>query len=279
MLLLALDTTTRPGSIALVRDAHLLASASGDAGTTHAERLPGEIVRMLTDAGVELSAIDAFGVAAGPGSFTGLRIGIATVQGLAFALNRPVVAVSCLDALARIALAEAAGSGDRAPLLAAWMDAQRSEVFAALYDPVSDVGTADVQTSGVPTADARASAVSPSDAPMSGFQVIDGPVSERPEPVLRRWQTTMTLRRIWLAGDGVDRYRDRLVEHLGHRLAIVEPLPPLAPVIAGMALRAIAAGEGGPPHAVRPIYIRRPDAELARDRQRGSAVTGSRDVQ
>jgi tRNA threonylcarbamoyladenosine biosynthesis protein TsaB len=275
MLVLALDTTTRPGSIALVREGQVLASASGDAGKTHAERLPVDIVRMLSDAGVELSSIDAFGVAAGPGSFTGLRIGIATIQGLAFALNRPVVGVSCLDALVCIALEAASTSRDRAPLLAAWMDAQRSEVFAALYE-LRD--SAPGLKPGSPTDESGRPGGPTHESAEPGRRCIDGPVSERPDSVLKRWEAMTAGRAVRVAGDGVGRYRSLLAEHLGDLLQVVEPLPPLAPVIGRMALRALAAGEGVPPHAIRPVYVRRPDAELARDRRPGQAETGSRDA-
>src|ERR1700738_2144926 len=129
MHVLALDTTTRAGSIALVTDARVIIERDGDPARTHAERLPSDILGLLHDAGVKLAEVDVFAVASGPGSFTGLRIGIATIQGLAFATNRPVVTVSALEAPAH------AVSADRAPgaLVAAWIDAHRHEVFAALY--------------------------------------------------------------------------------------------------------------------------------------------------
>ncbi len=234
MLVLALDTTTRAGSIALVRDNDALDVVSGDEARTHAERLPGSILRLLERQGVSLPAIDLFAVAAGPGSFTGLRIGIATIQGLAFGLGRPVVGVSALDTLAEIARA---AHGARWPFVAAWMDAQRSEVFAALYRV---------------------------EAPPA---LVDGPVSEPPARVLGRWQELAEGRPISVAGDAVARYRDLLVERLGPAFQAVEPLPPLAPTIACIAVREAAAGHSVGPHAIRPIYVRRPDAELARARR------------
>ncbi len=244
MLVLALDTTTRAGSIALVRDGEVIAAVSGDATRTHAERLPGDIVRLLASQNLTADAVDVFGVGAGPGSFTGLRIGIATIQGLAFAFGRPVVAVSCLDALAQVA-AEAAGQAGDGPrgLFAAWMDAQRLEVFAALY--------------AVPSAAMRERTDD------SGPRPVDGPVSEAPATVLERWRALAGAEPVWIAGDGVSRYR----ELLGDNFRPVEPLPPLAPVIGQMAAHEAAHGRFVAPHAVRPIYVRRSDAELARDRR------------
>ena len=87
MHVLALDSTTRAGSVALVTDDRIVLKRSGDPTRTHAERLPGDILGLLHDAGVALAAVDVFAIASGPGSFTGLRIGIATLQGLAFVLR------------------------------------------------------------------------------------------------------------------------------------------------------------------------------------------------
>ncbi len=234
MLVLALDTTTRAGSVALVRDDRVLAVASGDPSRTHAERLPTVIIGLLEDQDVALADLDLFAVAAGPGSFTGLRIGIATVQGLAFARGRPVVGVSVLDALARVA-----GDFNRsgAPFLAAWMDAQRDEVFAALY-----------RAQNPPV-------------------LVHGPVSEAPSSVAGRWKDLVNGQPIVVAGDGVVRYREVLAAAFGPACLPVEPLPPLAPIIARIALEEDAAGRSVAPHAVRPIYVRRSDAELARDRK------------
>src|SRR5262245_22531746 len=99
MRVLSLDTTTRSSSVALVEDERVVCQIEGDPSLTHAERLPGDLIRTLESAGVALAAVDLFAVAAGPGSFTGLRIGIATIQGLAFVAGRRIVAISALEAL------------------------------------------------------------------------------------------------------------------------------------------------------------------------------------
>ena len=109
MLVLALDTTTRGGSVAVARDARVLDLLEGDPARPHAERVPADLVTSLERAGASLADVDVFAVAVGPGSFTGLRIGIAAIQGCAFAAGRPVVGVSALEALA---LAAAGGASD-----------------------------------------------------------------------------------------------------------------------------------------------------------------------
>jgi tRNA threonylcarbamoyladenosine biosynthesis protein TsaB len=139
MLVLALDTATRPGSCALARDGVVVRQDAGNGALSHAARLPGELMTLLDSTGVRLSDVDAFAVATGPGSFTGLRVGIATMQGLAFAASKPLFGISALDALARIA--------DPAPRIAAWIDAWRGEVFAGLYE---DGRAVDAPTVGRP---------------------------------------------------------------------------------------------------------------------------------
>ena len=94
MRVLALDTTTRAGSVAIVDDGRVLIEREGDPTRTHALRLPAELLDALAAVGLTTAEIDLFGVASGPGSFTGLRIGIATMQGLAFVHRRRIAAVS-----------------------------------------------------------------------------------------------------------------------------------------------------------------------------------------
>src|SRR6185295_2259558 len=103
MRVLALDTSTRAGSAALVYDGRVVDERGGDGTRTHALRLPAEIVSLADANHWPLSTIDRYAVASGPGSFAGLRIGIATIQGLAFVHGRRVVAVPALEALAHAA--------------------------------------------------------------------------------------------------------------------------------------------------------------------------------
>jgi tRNA threonylcarbamoyladenosine biosynthesis protein TsaB len=238
MLILALDTTTRAGSLALLRDDDLLEVFVGDAGRTHATRLPGDILACLARHRVSLRDVDGFGVAAGPGSFTGLRIGIATVQGLAFSTGRPAVAVSALDALAW-ATGETSGSGGTVPgLTAAWMDAQRGEVFGCLYRWTAD-----------------------------GPVALAEPVVGNPAAVLEAWAGLTAGLPVTFTGDGALRYEELVGGAAVPGRRVVRPVPELAPAIGRLAAREASRGVAHPPHAIRPVYIRRPDAELARDKR------------
>ena len=120
-LVLALDTTHEYGSIALgERDEVLLHAPTGFAHVLYPH-----LDEILRRNGVALSDINCFAAASGPGSFTGVRVGLACVKGLAEAVGRPAVAVSNLEALASF------GAG---PLRAAVLDARRGEVYGAVYD-------------------------------------------------------------------------------------------------------------------------------------------------
>lgn len=192
-------------------------------------------MRLLDHAGLRLSQIDLFAVATGPGSFTGLRVGIATMQGLAFAAGRPLVGVSALDALARLAgsLVPSPGSGAEAadpPDVATWVDAWRGEVYAALY---------------------------------RGGREIEAPTVSRPEPLLAR----LARRPTCYIGDGAAAHKS-LIRSVP-LATLAEPLEPLlAGTVARLAFEAARAGKLPPPHAIRPLYIRRPDPEIARDARR-----------
>jgi tRNA threonylcarbamoyladenosine biosynthesis protein TsaB len=124
---LAVDTTTRRGSVALVGEEGTLGEARVLASDGHSRWLLPAVDALLRGAGCEPAEIDAFAVTCGPGSFTGLRIGLSSVQGLALACGRPCVGVSALDVLAL-----SAGSGET-PVVAA-MDAFRGETYVAVYD-------------------------------------------------------------------------------------------------------------------------------------------------
>lgn len=245
MRVLALDTTTRGGSVALVDESRVVVERAGDPARTHAERLPGDILMALEEAGMSLAAVDVFAIAAGPGSFTGLRIGIATIQGLAVVQRRRVVAVSALEALghaASAALALAPGVH-----VAAWMDAHRREVFSALY-----------RVAAAPLfSRARLVEIDPA--------AVGGPAS-----TLERWRAGPPVD--VFIGDGAAAYGG-LVGERSRRVAA----PLLAGTIGFIAADRARAGETLDPSGVQPLYVRRPDAEIDRERRRERAAGSPED--
>lgn len=225
MWILALDTSTREGSVALARDGDVVAEATGDPSRTHGERLPGDLLSIAVDTGVSLSEIDRFAVSSGPGSFTSLRVGLATIQALALVHRRSVIEISTLEALARTP-----GPADHA---LCWMDGHRRDVFAALYDRV-------------------------------GAAFLAGPRVGPPTEILEAWRPQLAERSVHVVGDGVTATRALLAGRLGATTVLIDDPPPLAPVIARIAFE--RRDQGIAPHAVRPLYVRRPDAVIARER-------------
>jgi tRNA threonylcarbamoyladenosine biosynthesis protein TsaB len=242
--ILALDTSTHAGSVAVRRDGLQLAEHVGPDHVPHARRLPGEILDLLRSCGLSLADVSLYAVASGPGAFTGLRIGIATIQGLAFAQGRLVVGVSALEALAYAVRAEAVRVG--LPLIAAWMDAARGEVFTSLFAAEAE----------------------------DRLSCLDEPAVGSPETTLARWSSLAGTRGVLFVGNGAVRYQDTIAAALGDDSRVLPRVPVLAGVIAELADAAAARGLAAPPHAVRPLYVRRPDAELARDRVRAAPSRG-----
>ena len=129
MLILAMDSTAKAASVALVRDGTLVAQSTQCSGLTHSRTLLPMAEDLLKNAGVKLSEVDRFAVAHGPGSFTGVRIGVAAVKGLAWAAEKPAVGVSTLEAMAWHGVAAGEGS-----LICCAMDARRNQVYNALFE-------------------------------------------------------------------------------------------------------------------------------------------------
>jgi len=131
---LALDTSTWWGSVALIehgpgaRDARAVLEVGGRVDGSHAEHLLSWIARLLAETGWSKSSLDAYAATRGPGSFTGIRVGLGTAQGLALASGRPCFGVTTLEAIAE---AHGADEHDRVPVL----DAGRGQLYSARYDP------------------------------------------------------------------------------------------------------------------------------------------------
>lgn len=127
MLILALESSAKAASVALMQDSELLAQYSQCSGLTHSRTLLPMVEDMLKNTDTKLADVDLIAVAHGPGSFTGIRIGVSTVKGLAWASDKKCVGVSTLAAMAWHG---AAAGGLICPV----MDARRSQVYNALFE-------------------------------------------------------------------------------------------------------------------------------------------------
>jgi tRNA threonylcarbamoyladenosine biosynthesis protein TsaB len=231
MYILGIETSTKTGSVAVVSDEGVIAQYSLNIEVTHSERLMSTVDRVLTDTGLAAADLDGFSVAIGPGSFTGLRIGISTVKGLALALDRPVAAVPTLLALAwNLPYAVC----PVCPLL----DARKNEVYAALY----------TFTGG------SFSQLMPETAIAIGE--LAGKISG---------ETLFT-------GEAARLYRAEIEKRFGDRarFAPLSAALPSAAVVAEIGLGMIKSGNRADPDSLIPLYIRRPEAEVAWEKKRTS---------
>ncbi|MCS5637186.1 MAG: tRNA (adenosine(37)-N6)-threonylcarbamoyltransferase complex dimerization subunit type 1 TsaB [Myxococcota bacterium] len=234
-LCLALETATATASVALLRGSRVLARASGPDGQHHSETLLPMIDEALASAGAGLADVGAFAVSIGPGAFTSLRIGLATLKGLAFASPCPAVAVSTLQALALTA--ERAHPGPAGGVTVPVLDARRGEVYAGAYANADLAGSlaalAPVAPESVYAAAALALAL-----PQGGRLVGEGAsvVAE------------------WLLADAAGPWS-------------VEAGPPSVPdavAVGLLGLARLSAGGGGPVAELVPHYLRRAEAEATR---------------
>jgi tRNA threonylcarbamoyladenosine biosynthesis protein TsaB len=222
MKVLAIESATLSGGAALVDGERLLGEITLDVAVTHSERLMAAVDRLVAECGFSPRDLDGLAVSIGPGSFTGLRVGLATVKGLALALDLPIAPVPTLDALAaRLPFAEAAVC----PIL----DARKGEVYLSRYhwDGQAMVRNWDYLALTPEAAAARL------EAPV--ILLGDGIAACRP----------------WLA---------RLGE--GCRVAPPAQRMPSPAVVAQIGLRMLAAGEGQSADDIAPLYLRPSEAEL-----------------
>ena len=241
MILLGLDTATNATAVALRLSSGELREARDDARAGehpgHATRLLAMARELLDEAGIGWSSIERIAVGAGPGTFTGLRVGVASARGLAQSLDVELLAVPSLRALALPAIATLSGSDEAV----ATIDARRGEVFVAAFD-----------ASGAPVT--QAVALAPRD--------------------LGEWLAAREARRRLAIGDGAVRYRELLREA---GLDVPEQSSPLhllrAGAICELAGEQAASSESY--QRVLPDYGRRPDAELALDGAASGQTAGS----
>jgi tRNA threonylcarbamoyladenosine biosynthesis protein TsaB len=149
-IILNIDTSGSKGLVAIAQDGNVIQSAWNHEPMQHASFVQPAIAKLLKDTGILISEVDAIAVSNGPGSYTGLRVGLASAKGLCFALNRPLIAVVSLQVLAYSAYLQVPGkspvleiidAGARSDykkslpvVFCAMIDARRMEVFFALYN-------------------------------------------------------------------------------------------------------------------------------------------------
>jgi tRNA threonylcarbamoyladenosine biosynthesis protein TsaB len=241
VIVLGFDTSTSASAVALRMADGRTTQARDDpaagAHPGHATRLLELARELLAAAEVSWRQIDRIAVGVGPGTFTGLRVGVATARGLAQSLSAELVGVSSLRALAVGALASdpATAEGCAATTVLAVIDARRGEVFAAAYESGED-----------------------------GLRELTAPralVPERLGEVIAEAEGVRGARGQWLAvGDGAVRFRPQL-ESAG--VAVPQDSSSLQQVSAAVVCELAVNAPAASLHALAPDYRRRPDAELA----------------
>jgi len=224
MLILALDSTAAVGSVALCRDDKPLAYFTLKNGNTHSETLLPMVKALFDVTGTTVDDVDLFACSAGPGSFTGVRIGVATVKGLAFGKHKCVLGVSALEAMARSQLPHTG-------LIVPAMDARRGEVYTAVFRAEGDTMTRLMPDSAMPA------------------KQLEAWLQEQAEPFLA-------------VGDGVPVLQASFkLPVVTPPVAIAEQC---AVGVALTALTAFREGARGTDATLAPIYLRLPQAERER---------------
>lgn len=238
MKILGIETATLAGGVALISDLGLIAEYRLHVEIRHSERLLVAIDHILTESQTGLSDLDAIAISIGPGSFTGLRVGLATAKGLVIGAEKPMVVVPTLEAMA------AAFPYAKMPV-AAFLHARRDEVFWALFD----LGE------GFPRRLLPDSAASPQEA-------LDriGDAGE-----------------VLFVGDGAVKHRDLILKRRSVR-AFFPPRAlqfPSAAAVAELGLVRFLKGETTPSAEAVPVYLRPSTAELKWETGQGKMGSGS----
>ena len=230
MRILAVDTATRSCSVAVTENESVLGEVTKVSEQTHSKHLLEMVHAVIREAGLTLSDLDGFAVTRGPGSFTGLRIGISSIKGLALAVNKPVVGISSLLALAQQVRAHAQQIPPTSHLVCPWIDARKGEVYVSVYRCDPDALTPEQKERVL--------------APHEALQYIDSACI--------------------FVGSGAILYRDIITDKLGD-LAGFAPddcHTIQASTVAYLGLKQFDSGEAGEVADLVPYYIRKSDAEL-----------------
>jgi tRNA threonylcarbamoyladenosine biosynthesis protein TsaB len=245
--ILAVETATMLGGVAIADDSTgLIAEVRLNVKSTHSERLMSAIDHLLNRSGLAVSDIDAFAVSAGPGSFTGLRIGLSTVKGFSCATRRPIVSVPTLEAFVWNFL--------YCPYpVCTLLDARKKEVYAALF---RWQGNTFVRT--VSEISTRIDKLPP---------ILGEITTKRIRTPHENGHESMPDQKILFAGEGALLYRQEIQGLFGEK-ALFAPLEKMVPSpsnVASIGMKKALQGEFSEPVSLVPIYIRRSEAELKQD--------------
>ncbi len=226
MTILGIETSTMTGSVALMDEERLIAEYTLNLAETHTSRLMPAIDRVLKDAFLTIKDLDGIAVSLGPGSFTGLRIGIATAKGLAQGLNIPIVGIPTLDGLAFNLF-------NCKDLVCPLLDARKGEVYYALY---------------------------------KNGKRLSKYMAYEPGELLEKIGLRIKgqgLRVIFL-GDGIEVYGDLIKKRLGRKAIFASKAQrlPNAASITELGLKKLRRGKKSELLTLKPIYIRPSEAEL-----------------
>jgi tRNA threonylcarbamoyladenosine biosynthesis protein TsaB len=137
-LILNIDTSLESASVTIAKDGVIISSRSNENQKDHASFLEPAIQSLAKEAGIQLAELSAIAVVYGPGSYTGLRVGMSSAKGLCYALSKPLIVLNNLELLAIAAIREYENNGDHS-LFCPMIDARRMEVYTAVYDENMDV--------------------------------------------------------------------------------------------------------------------------------------------
>jgi tRNA threonylcarbamoyladenosine biosynthesis protein TsaB len=228
MKILAVETSTMLGGLAIAGDSTgLIAEVRLNVKSTHSERLMTEIDHVLKQSGIRIDDIDVFAAAIGPGSFTGLRIGLSTIKGFSYATGKPVVAVPTLEALAW-----------NFPFslypVCTVLDARKKEVYAALFQWKEQA-----------------------------FSKLMEETSIKVDRLLENIGGS-SHGRIIFTGEGALLYKGRITEVLGEKAVFPAPdkMSPSPASVASVGLQKALRGEFSGPVNLVPFYVRRSEAEI-----------------
>ena len=226
MRILAVDTTTGSGSAALVEDGRVRAEIGVDSFRTHSARLPASIDVLLKSLRWTLAELDGFAVTPGPGSFTGIRIGLSTIQAFAFASGKPIAPVSSLRAMAWKL------RDDGVPLICPLHDAKKGEIYAALYS-----------------------------FEKTSLKALVPEGAYAPERFLKLLPKG---RKILYIGGGFSLLSSAMDGGQKDKAVLSPRTPFIAPEVGLLGAGIIAAGKGIAPDKLEPLYLRRSQAEEGR---------------